>query len=113
MAAPNKSGTKYTHSDQERDNNSHDDLYGVNVVELVAENDAGNAISRVKMSHLSSGLVAGTDFDYMSVTNSSTDEDTLVKKLGGSGGTTVETLVITYATGADKISDSFSVLEWN
>lgn len=48
MSAPGKSGSKYVHTNQERDNNSHDDVWGVNVVEVVAENDDQTALVRIK-----------------------------------------------------------------
>lgn len=53
------------------------------------------------------------DFDYLSITNSATDQDTLVFKLGGSGGTTVRTLVINFASGAEKVSDSLASLSYS
>ena len=37
MAAPGKTGSEYKHSDQERDNKSHDDTYGLNAVIPVGE----------------------------------------------------------------------------
>jgi hypothetical protein len=49
-------------------------------------------------------------FDYIGIANTDTDQDTLTYKIGGSGGTTVKTLVINYATGAEKISDSITSL---
>lgn len=54
-------------------------------------------------------LVPGVDFDLLTITNTDTNKDTLVYTLGV---TTVSTLVITYASGAEKISDSFSTLEY-
>ena len=62
---------------------------------------------------VSGSLKPGVDYDYLSITNSNTDEDTLVYKLGGSGGTVIQTLVIAYASGAEKLSDSFSNLTWS
>ena len=47
MSAPGKSGNKYRHTNQERDNSSHDDVWGVNVVEIVGENEAGTALTRL------------------------------------------------------------------
>ena len=58
-------------------------------------------------------LKPGTDFDYTSFTNTDTDEDTIVYKTGGSGGDAVRTVVITYASGADKFSDVLSELEYS
>lgn len=56
------------------------------------------------------GLVAGTDYDYIDIQQTSTTVDTFVFKLGGSGGTTVRTVVITYTddTKADMDTVVFS-----
>lgn len=59
------------------------------------------------------GLAINGQFDYLSATNTATNEDTLVYKQGGSGGTTVQTLVITYASGAEKVSDSIAALAFS
>lgn len=105
---PGKAGSRYNNSNQERDNDSHDDLYGVNVVELVAENDAGNSISRVKLNKLSNGLVAGIDYDYVDVQQTDSDTETFVFKTGGSGGTTVRTIVVNYTSSAKTDIDNVS-----
>jgi hypothetical protein len=55
----------------------------------------------------------GVNFDYVGIVNTNTDEDTLTYKFGGSGGTTVRTLVITYATGVDKVSDNITSLDFS
>jgi len=49
------------------------------------------------------GLTPGTDYDYIDEQQTSTSVRTYVYKLGGSGGTTVRTVVVTYtdATRAD------------
>ena len=85
---------------------------------LVAKSTKGNFDEELlskdgRLLMLNSSLVAGVDFNYMSITNTDTNEDTIVKKTGGSSGTVVETLVIAYASGASKISDSFSELFWS
>lgn len=59
MAAPDKAGSKYVHTDQERDNSSHDDTWGVNVVELVGENSDGTALNRVLVNDDGSITVSG------------------------------------------------------
>lgn len=60
------------------------------------------------------GLVPGEDYDYIGVVATSGTVDTLTWKDGGSGGTTVKTLTITYtASDVDKISDTFSTLGWS
>ena len=59
------------------------------------------------------GFAAGVDYDYTSFVNSDTDEDTITYKTGGSSGTTVRTVIVTYATGAEKFSDNLSTLEYS
>lgn len=59
------------------------------------------------------GLTVGVDFDYLSVSNTDTDQDTLTWKIGGSGGTTVRTLVVGYAPSASKISDDIASLDYS
>lgn len=58
-------------------------------------------------------LVPDEDFDHITIANSDTDEDTLTYKSGGSGGSTVRTLVVGYAAGAEKISDSLATLDYS
>jgi hypothetical protein len=41
-------------------------------------------------------LTPGTDYDYIDVQQTDTDTETYVYKLGGSGGTTVRTVVVNY-----------------
>jgi len=60
MSAPNKSGSKYVWTDQERDNNSHDDKWGVNAVELVGENATGTALNRVVVNDSGAFSTAST-----------------------------------------------------
>lgn len=55
-------------------------------------------------------LQAGTDFDYLSIVDSDTDEDTLVYKTGGSGGTTVRTVVITFT---DSSKQDVASVAWS
>lgn len=54
----------------------------------------------------------GNTFDYIGISNVG-DTDTLVYKSGGAGGTTVKTLSITFAAGAEKVSDSITSLEYS
>lgn len=55
-------------------------------------------------------LVAGTDYDFIDVQQTSPTVETFVYKLGGSGGTTVRTVVVTYtsSTKADIDTVEFS-----
>lgn len=56
---------------------------------------------------------AGKDFNYIGIANDSSTQDTLTYKKDGSGGTTVRTLVVTYASGASKISDDLASLAYS
>lgn len=61
-----------------------------------------------------SGLTPVEDFDYLEVTATSATVDTLLYKVGGAGGTTVQTIVVNYTgAGVDKISDTFDSLEYS
>jgi hypothetical protein len=59
------------------------------------------------------GLIPGEDFDYLSIVNTGTDEDTLTFRLGGVSGTIIRTIVIGYAAGKPKASDDLSYLSWS
>jgi len=48
------------------------------------------------LSPLANALVAGVDFDYLDVQQTSATVETYVFKLGGSGGTVKRTVVVTY-----------------
>lgn len=48
----------------------------------------------------------GTDFDYIDGQQTSATVDTYVYKLGGSGGTTVRTVVVTYTSSAKTDIDT-------
>ena len=74
---------------------------------------ATNSSNQLEVDIAGGVLTPGTDFDHLSITNSDTDEDTLTFKTGGSGGTTVQTIVVTYASGAAKASDDLSALDWS
>lgn len=51
-------------------------------------------------------LTPGVDYDYLAVNNTSDTSDTVTFKLGGSGGTAVRTLSITYTDASVvKVSD--------
>lgn len=55
-----------------------------------------------------SSLKAGTDFDYIDVQQTSSTVETYVYKLGGSGGTTVLTITLTYTDAEKTDIDSVS-----
>lgn len=52
------------------------------------------------------GLIPGTDFNYIDGQQTSSTVDTFVYKLGGSGGTTVRTIVVTYTSSAKTDIDT-------
>lgn len=60
MATTGKTGSKYVHTNQERDNSSHDDTWGVNAVEIVGENAGATALNRLKVNDDGSVNVSGS-----------------------------------------------------
>jgi hypothetical protein len=52
------------------------------------------------------GLVAGTDYNYLDVQQTSATVETFVFKTGGAGGTTVRTVVVTYTSSAKSDIDT-------
>lgn len=53
-------------------------------------------------------MVAGEDFDYLDVQQTDSDTETFVFKTGGSGGTTVRTIVVNYTSSAKTDIDNVS-----
>lgn len=53
-------------------------------------------------------LVAGDDFNYLDVQQTDSDTETYVFKTGGSGGTTVRTIVVNYTSSAKTDIDNVS-----
>lgn len=60
MATTGKTGSKYVHTNQERDNSSHDDTWGVNAVEIVGENAGATALNRLKVNDDGSVNISGS-----------------------------------------------------
>ena len=57
---------------------------------------------------MGAGLTPGASFDYIDVAATSSTKDTITFKQGGSGGTTVRTIEINYASAdVSKVSDTF------
>lgn len=50
--------------------------------------------------------IAGIDYDYLDVQQTDTDTETFVFKTGGSGGTTVRTVVVNYTSSAKTDIDN-------
>lgn len=44
------------------------------------------------------GLIAGVDYDYIDVQQTDADTETYIFKTGGSGGTTIRTIVVNYTS---------------
>lgn len=55
---------------------------------------------------LAKSLTPGTDYDYIDVQQTSATVDTYVFKDGGSGGTTVQTITITFTSSAKTDIDT-------
>lgn len=53
-------------------------------------------------------LTPGTDYDYIDVQQTDSDTETYVFKTGGSGGTTVQTIVVNYTSSAKSDIDNVS-----
>lgn len=53
-----------------------------------------------------SGFTPGTDFDYLDVQQTDSDTETYVFKTGGSGGTTVRTIVVNYTSSTKSDIDN-------
>lgn len=56
------------------------------------------------------GLTAGTDFDYIDIQQTNATTETYVFKTGGSGGTTVQTIVVTYT---DSTKSDIDHVSWS
>lgn len=54
----------------------------------------------------SSALIAGTDYDYIDIQQTSSTVETFVFKLGGSGGSTIQTITVTYTDSTKSDLDS-------
>jgi hypothetical protein len=94
------------------DDNHHKGILGKDAITGDAEPIASTQFGDDSALHTHT-VGFSPDFDYVGIVNTDTNEDTLTYKSGGSGGTTVRTLVIGYASGAEKVSDSITSLEYN
>lgn len=75
---------------------------------------APTTIKVSNLSEVSGGLAPLTDFDWLEVTATSSTVDTLEYKTGGSGGSDVLTIEVTYTgSGVEKISDTFDHLGYS
>jgi len=92
-------------ADAKRDNNRVTTLLGVDLQDLTTPAkvviDSGRLMTTTIVTN--QALQPGVDFDFVDVQQTSATVETFVHKLGGSGGTTVLTTVVTYtdATKAD------------
>lgn len=97
----------------QRDDNRVTVAQGVSTVDDVSTVSLRVHPTRKTLQVATGDLVVGTDFDYLGIVNNSATQDTLTYKLGGSGGTTIRTMVITYTAGASKVSDDLSSLAYS
>jgi hypothetical protein len=104
MANPdNQSSPRIRRTEQYIQNASFDETYQVLAVESLVENTAGNALVRQKQT-----LAPGADYDYIDVQQTDADTETYVFKTGGSGGTTVRTIVVNYTDSTKSDIDNVS-----
>lgn len=90
-------------------NNSFDEIYNVLAVALLGEYN--NNLYRLQVDSagklkIAAGLVPGSDYDYLDVQQTDSDTETFVFKTGGSGGTTVRTIVVNYTSSAKTDIDN-------
>ena len=98
----------------QRDPNRVTSIQGVSSVDDLSVITARmNPTTKRLLVDATGGFNAGTDFDYLGIALTDTNEDTLTYYLGGSGGTLVRTMVIAYAAGAEKVSDSLTSLTFS
>ncbi len=57
---------------------------------------------------LGSSLIAGKNYDYIDIQQTNSTTETYVFKTGGSGGTTVQTIVVVYTDSTKENLDSVS-----
>lgn len=77
---------------------------GDNIQAKRTANYVWNGSAWARMSQLN----PGTDYDYLDVQQTDADTETFVYKLGGSGGTTVRTIVVNYTSSAKTDIDNIS-----
>jgi hypothetical protein len=102
---PIKRTTQYTQ------NWGFDEEFNMPATELIGYD--GTNLQRVKTDtagRLLAGLTPGTDYDYLDVQQTSATVETYVFKTGGSGGTTVRTIVVTYTSSSKSDIDT---VEWS
>lgn len=58
------------------------------------------------LNPLTTNLTPNVDFDYIDIQQTSSTVETYVFKIGGSGGTTVQTIVVTYTSSAKTDLDT-------
>lgn len=109
MAAPDRQSKPDIHrSEQSVQNWSFDEIYKVLATIPVVENNGalyrlqGDSTGKLKVA----GLTAGVDYDYIDVQQTNSTTETYVYKTGGTGGTTVQTVVVVYNDDSKNDIDS-------
>lgn len=115
MANPDRQNRPKTHRTvQDVQNSGFDETFQVPVVELLAYNSGSDTLDRVQIGGDGALLTGSRNFNHLAVANTSSTTDTLTYKSGGSGGTTVQTIVVTYPnSNVEKLSSSISAMDWS
>lgn len=107
-------GNEARKTSQYIDNISFDTGTDLAMVELAGPNTGATQINRALVEddgslRVAAGLTPGIDYDYLDVQQTSSTVDTFVFKSGGSGGTTVLTIVVTYT---DSTKSDINYVSW-
>lgn len=108
-------GNEARKTSQYIDNISFDTGTDLAMVEIAGPNSGATQINRALVGddgslRVTAGLTAGIDYDYLDVQQTDADTETYVFKTGGSGGTTVRTVVVTYTSSSKSDIDT---VEWS
>lgn len=68
--------------------------------------EADPTTKRLLVNATTGGLVPNVDYDYIDIQQTSATVETYVFKLGGAGGSTVQTIVVTYTSAAKTDLDT-------
>jgi len=106
-------GNEARKTSQYIDNISFDTGTDLAMMEVAGVNTAGTQVNRAYVEddgslRVTSGLTPGIDYDYLDVQQTDSDTETYVFKTGGSGGTTVRTVVVNYTSSSKSDIDNVS-----
>ena len=112
MTKPSNDGNIVKRTSQYIDNLSFDEPTGVRGMAIYGSPDGTN-VYRAQVDangnlKVAADLKPGVDYDYLDVQQTDSDTETYVFKIGGSGGTTVRTIVVNYTSSAKTDIDNVS-----